>query len=64
MTSEAFEVINRYLTIDMNDKKKCFKYCIFDAELGKKQLLQRINLIDEPVMRQALMSEFNKTFNL
>lgn len=64
MASEAFEVINRYLTIDMNDKKKCFEYPIFDEELGKKQLLQRINLIDEPVMRQALMSEFNKTFNL
>ena len=48
----------------MNDKKKCFEYPIFDEELGKKQLLQRINLIDEPVMRQALMSEFNKTFNL
>ena len=63
MTTEAFDVMRRYLTTDLTDRKKYFEYTRFSKELGKKQLLQRINLIDEPVMRHALMDEYRKTFN-
>ena len=64
MKSEAFSVMQRYLTTDLTDRKKYFEYTRFSEELGKKQLLQRINIIDEPVMRQALMNEYRKTFDL
>ena len=64
MTSEAFYVMCRYLTTDLKDKKRYFEYTRFNEELGKKQLHHRINLIDEPVMRQAMMYEYHKTFDL
>lgn len=64
MTSEAFDVMRRYLTTDLTDKQKYFEYSRFNEELGQQQLLLRINLIDEPVMRNALMNEYRRTFNL
>lgn len=64
MTSQAFDVMLRYLTMDLTDKRRSFEYSRFNAELGEKQLLQRIKLIDEPVMQNALMNEYRKTFNL
>lgn len=64
MSSEAFYVMQRYLTTDLKDRKKFFEYSRFNEELGKKQLYYRINLIDEPVMRNALMEEYRKTFSL
>lgn len=62
MTSEAFEVMRRYLTTGIKDKKRFFVKDKFKEDLGKNQLLQRIKLIDEPVIRQALIIEYNKTF--
>ena len=62
--SEAFNVMQRYLTTDLKDKKRFFEYTRFNEELGKVQLYYRINLIDEPVMRNALMEEYRKTFSL
>ena len=64
MTSEAFDVMNRYLMTDFRYSKRYFNYDVFNSELGEKQILQRINLIDEPVMRQALMNEYRKTFSI
>lgn len=64
MTSEAFYVMRRYLTTDLEDKKSYFEYTRFNEELGKKQLYHRIKLIDEPVMRNALMNEYRKTFDI
>ena len=64
MTSEAFDVMNRFLMTDFRYSKRYFNYDVFNSELGEKQILQRISLIDEPVMRQALMNEYRKTFSI
>ena len=56
--------MNRYLMTDFRYSKRYFNYDVFNTELGEKQILQRINLIDEPVMRQALMNEYRKTFSI
>lgn len=64
MTSDAFEVMKRYLTINLKDNKRYFEYTRFNEELGKNQLLHRIHLIDEPVMQNALMKEYRNTFSL
>lgn len=61
-TSTAFDFMERYCTIDIDDGCKCFEYRRFDDELGKEQLIVLINRIDEPIMRNALMIEFKNTF--
>lgn len=62
MSSPAFKFMERYCTIDVDDKHKFFEYERFKEELGKEQLLVLINRIDEPIMQYALLNEYKVTF--
>ena len=59
MENESYEFIERYTTTTTkNPKKRYFEYEWFKEELGAKQLKQKIDLIDEPVLHNALMRQY------
>lgn len=56
----AFEFMERY--IDTSCNEKTFDYDRFNKELGKAQLLQKIKLLDEPVVHHILMDQYYLVF--
>lgn len=59
---DAFGFLERYTY--PNSKERLFSYEHFCRDLSDKQLLLRINLIDEPVLRKVLLEEFLYIFPL
>ena len=60
---EAFDFMERYMIVNKNHKK-FFEYDWFNEELGAHHLKERIDLIDEPVLRNALMRSYCSTFDV
>lgn len=59
---EAFEFLKRYEYPNPGTKERLFSYEHFCIDLSDNQLLLRINLIDEPVLRKVLLEEFLDIF--
>lgn len=63
--NETYEFIERYTTMTNQDpKRRYFEYGWFQEELGPKQLKQKIDLIDEPVLHNALMHQYCDVFGI
>lgn len=63
LENESYEFIERYTTtINQDPKRRYFEYGWFQEELGPKQLKQKIDLIDEPVLHNALMHQYCDVF--
>lgn len=63
LENESYEFIERYITTTNQDpKRRYFEYRWFQEELGPKQLKQKIDLIDEPVLHNALMHLYCDVF--
>lgn len=63
--NETYEFIERYTTTtNQTPKSKYFEYEWFQEELGPKQLKQKIDLIDEPVLHNALMHLYCDVFGI
>lgn len=63
MENESYDFVERYTTTTNQDpKRRYFEYEWFQEELGPKQLKQKINLIDEPVLHNALMHQYCDVF--
>lgn len=63
----AYEFLKRYTYSNIENiesKERLFSYEHFCEDLSDKQLLLRINLIDEPVLRKVLLEEFLDVFPL
>lgn len=62
--SDAFDFMERYTSVGKKYDKhqRFFEYDRFNTDLGHEHLQSKIDLIDEPVLRKALMSEFAATF--
>ncbi|TWV11243.1 ATP-binding protein [Bacteroidaceae bacterium HV4-6-C5C] len=59
---DAFEFLERYTYPNLESKERLFSYECFSKDLSDRQLLLRINLIDEPVLRKVLLEEFLDIF--
>lgn len=65
LENESYEFIERYTTTTNQDaKRRYFEYGWFQEELGPKQLKLKINLIDEPVLHNALMHQYCDVFGV
>ena len=65
LENESYEFIERYTTMTNQDaKRRYFEYGWFQEELGPKQLKQKIDLIDEPVLHNALMHQYCDVFGI
>ena len=65
LENESYEFIERYTTTTNQDaKRRYFEYGWFQEELGPKQLKQKIDLIDEPVLHNALMHQYCDVFGV
>ena len=65
LENESYEFIERYTTTTNQDpKRRYFEYEWFQEELGPKQLKQKIDLIDEPVLHNALMHQYCDVFGI
>lgn len=63
--NETYEFIERYTTMSNQiPESKYFEYEWFQEELGPKQLKQKIDLIDEPVLHNALMHLYCDVFGI
>ena len=64
--SDAFDFMERYTTVGKKHGKtqKFFEYERFKTDLGADHIKAKINLIDEPVLHKALISEFVSTFGI
>lgn len=64
--SDAFEFMERYTSIGKKNEKnqRFFEYERFNADFGAEHIKSKIDLIDEPVLRKALLSEFASTFGI
>ena len=64
--SDAFEFMERYTSVGKKDEnnQRFFEYERFNTDLGLKHIKSKIDLIDEPVLHKALMSEFVSTFGI
>ena len=63
--NETYEFIERYTTTTNHiTKSKYLEYEWFQEELGPKQLKQKIDIIDEPVLRNALMHLYCDVFGI
>ena len=49
---------------NQDPKRRYFEYGWFQEELGPKQLKQKIDLIDEPVLHNALMHQYCDVFGI
>lgn len=58
----SYEFLERYTFLNTESKERLFSYEHFCQDLSDKQLLLRINLIDEPVLRKVLFEEFLDIF--
>ena len=58
----AFEFLERYTYPNKETNERLFSYEHFNEDLSDKQLLLRINLIDEPVLRKVLLEELLDIF--
>lgn len=65
LENESYKFIERYTTTTNQDaKRRYFEYGWFQEELGPKQLKQKIDLIDEPVLHNALMHQYYDVFGI
>ena len=65
LENESYEFIERYTTTtNQYTKGRYFEYGWFQEELGPKQLKQKIDLIDEPVLHNALMHQYCDVFGI
>lgn len=65
LENESYEFIERYTTTTNQDaKRRYFEYGWFQEELGPKQLKQKIDLIDEPVLHNALRHQYCDVFGV
>lgn len=62
--NDSYEFLERYTYPNSDSKERLFSYKYFCLDLSDKQLLLRINLIDEPVLRKVLLEEFCDIFPL
>lgn len=61
---DSYKFLNRYMYPNPSIKERLFNYEKFCLDLSDKQLLLRINLIDEPILRKVLLEEFLNIFPL
>ena len=66
MQNDAFDFMKRYTTLQTigKESKTYFEYGEFNKDLGAKQIKILIDLIDEPVLHNALIRQFNDTFGM
>lgn len=57
----AYEFIERYTTVT-NDHKKYFEYNWFSEELGEEHLKRLIEMVDEPLLQNALERKYDIVF--
>lgn len=64
--NEAFDFMERYTSSKTIGKEieKYFEYEKFKEDLGARQIKLLIDLIDEPVLHNALIRQFNDTFGV